>query len=140
MENEYLKILDEENKAILKVLECEEKFRKSVKEKNWNEMTTFSSEMNDLLDFFNSLDERRESLSKEKKGFSEHEKNLLLEIKEKLLRARIESRAIGEYIKLNRDFIERTVLEALPQSKNRLYSKKGFVVQKPESVVLNTLS
>ena len=91
------------------------------------------------MDSFNELDTERESLASEKKTYSEEENNLLALVRGKLVQCRSENKALGDYIDITKGFVQKTIDEALPQSKNRLYSKKGYIVQQPESVVVNTL-
>ncbi len=139
MENEYIEILLEENRLLSEVIENQALFRKTVNDKDWNNLLSVTSRINLLMDSFNLLDEKRGKTASGKKSGSEEEKKLLSEAKSKLLRIRTENRALSEYIDITRGFVRKTIDEALPQSKNRLYTKKGYSVHQPESVVLNTL-
>ena len=60
-------------------------------------------------------------------------------LRAKLLRCRTETRALGEYIAVTKNFIQGIIDEALPQSTNRTYTKQGFVRRQPQSVVLDRL-
>lgn len=139
MENEYIEILLEENKVLSEVLENQALLRKTVNDKDWSNLLDVISRINLLMDSFNILDEKREKIASGKKNDSEEEKKLLSEAKSKLLRLRTENKALSEYIDITRGFVRKTIDEALPQSKNKLYTKKGYSVHQPESVVVNTL-
>lgn len=139
MENEYIETLLEENKVLSEVLENQALLRKTVNDKDWSNLLDVISRINLLMDSFNVLDEKREKIASGKKNDSEEEKKLLSEAKSKLLRLRTENKALSEYIDITRGFVRKTIDEALPQSKNKLYTKKGYSVHQPESVVVNTL-
>lgn len=139
MENEYIETLLEENKVLSEVLENQALLRKTVNDKDWSNLLDVISRINLLMDSFNILDEKREKIASGKKNDSEEEKKLLSEAKSKLLRLRTENKALSEYIDITRGFVRKTIDEALPQSKNKLYTKKGYSVHQPESVVVNTL-
>lgn len=139
MENEYIETLLEENKVLSEVLENQALLRKTVNDKDWSNLLDVISRINLLMDSFNILDEKREKIASGKKKDSEEEKKLLSGAKSKLLRLRTENKALSEYIDITRGFVRKTIDEALPQSKNKLYTKKGYSVHQPESVVVNTL-
>lgn len=139
MENEYIETLLEENRVLSEVLENQALLRKTVNDKDWRNLLDVISRINLLMDSFNVLDEKREKIASGKKNDSEEEKKLLSEAKSKLLRLRTENKALSEYIDITRGFVRKTIDEALPQSKNKLYTKKGYSVHQPESVVVNTL-
>lgn len=139
MENEYIETLLEENRVLSEVLENQALLRKTVNDKDWSNLLDVISRINLLMDSFNVLDEKREKIASGKKNDSEEEKKLLSEAKSKLLRLRTENKALSEYIDITRGFVRKTIDEALPQSKNKLYTKKGYSVHQPESVVVNTL-
>lgn len=139
MENEYIETLLEENRVLSEVLENQALLRKTVNDKDWSNLLDVISRINLLMDSFNILDEKREKIASGKKNDSEEEKKLLSEAKSNLLRLRTENKALSEYIDITRGFVRKTIDEALPQSKNKLYTKKGYSVHQPESVVVNTL-
>lgn len=140
MAGEYLKILSEEDAVVSKVLEGQEELRLAVNHKSWSDLLEVISKINLLMDSFNSLDEKRAALASEKQDDTEEEKAKLLEVRGKLVRCRTENKVLSDYINITRGFVQKTIDEALPQSKNRLYSKKGYIVQQPASLVVNTLS
>lgn len=139
MENEYLEVLIEENSIISEVLLKQNELKEAVNKKNWTELLEVISKINNLMDSFNKLDEKRETLASSRKNDSENEKSLLVEVRGKLVKCRAENKALSDYINITRGFVQRTIDEALPQSKNKLYSRKGYIVQQPASVVVNTL-
>ncbi len=139
MNRDYAEVLEKEDKVISEVLVEQNRLREAVIEKDWIELVDVTARLNFLMDSFNELDAERESLASEKKSYSEEENNLLALVRGKLVQCRSENKALGDYIDITKGFVQKTIDEALPQSKNRLYSKKGYIVQQPESVVVNTL-
>ena len=48
--------------------------------------------------------------------------------------------AKNEYINITKGFVQSIIDNALPQSRNKLYSRNGNIIQsQPQSVVVNTL-
>ncbi len=97
------------------------------------------SAVNVAMDKFTALDEKRESLSRDINSGECFD--LLCEVRGKLLKCRVENNALNQYVGTASRFVRGIVNEALPQSRPRLYSHRGRVVQaQPKSIVVNTLS
>ena len=60
------------------------------------------------------------------------------QMRAKLLKCKIENQALSKYVNITKNFIQGVVDNALPQSRNKVYSKNGKIVQpQPQSIVLN---
>ena len=99
-----------------------------------------AGDVNEMMDAFNELDKEREELALGGLQEDAETYGLLAEIRGKLVKSRIENKALSDYISITREFVKGIIDTAVPQSRNRLYSRNGYVVQpQPESVVVNTL-
>ena len=135
---EYMEILKEENEVITEVLECQQVLRNSVDKKNWVSLLDVISRINLLMDRFNSLDEEREKAAVLKKEDSREEKELLCQIRGKLVKSRTENKVLSEYINITRGFIQGILEEAFPQNRNMVYTRRGYAQKvQPESVVVS---
>lgn len=140
IKSEYIKILKEENSLLNEVIDLQQDLRKSVNEKDWTVLMSVISSVNLKMDKFNQLDERREELALQSDSEDSTINNLLSEVRGKLVRTRTENKALGDYINITRNFVQGIIDSALPQSRAKVYSRKGTIVQnQPHSVVLNQL-
>lgn len=141
--------MNEEFAAILKSMEeildsiCEKQklLREAVNQKDWNKLMTLISEVNFLSDSFKSFDSKREKIqSSMKRGdLSPYTYSLSL-LRTKLLRCKAENKAFASYVNISRTFVQQVVEKALPNSRNKNYSRSGVIVQpQPQSVVVNQL-
>ena len=140
MNGKYRDVLVSENKLISDVLCRQQALRDAVNNKDWTALMDAAGDVNEMMDAFNELDKEREELALG--GFQEDAETygLLAEIRGKLVKSRIENKALADYISITREFVKGIIDTAVPQSRNRLYSRNGYVVQpQPESVVVNTL-
>ena len=144
MSNEYEnfeQILNKEEELLDSLTEKQAEFKVAVMEKNWEKLTSVINKINVQTDDFVELDAQREEMqykmrAKELKQYSEK----LGTLRAKLLKWKIENKALEKYVGITRDFIKGIVDNALPQSRNKVYSKKGMIVQpQPQSVVVNQL-
>ena len=92
---EYIQILKEENEVITEVLECQKVMKNSVDKKNWTSLLDVMSRINLLMDRFNSLDEERAKAAVQKTEDNEEERNLLCEIRGKLVKSRTENKVFN---------------------------------------------
>ncbi|MGP1459442.1 MAG: hypothetical protein ACTTKL_09050 [Treponema sp.] len=137
--NTYKDILIAERDVLSNIIERQNELRKAVKEKDWTKLTDVISAVNEAMDKFSALDEQRESLSRNVQSGECFD--LLCEVRGKLLKCRVENNALNQYVGTASRFVRGIVNEALPQSRPRLYSHRGRVVQaQPKSIVVNTLS
>lgn len=137
--NNFIDILDEEEKVLDSMTEKQKLLRASVTEKNWESLLSIISEINLLSDLFQKIDAERDVIqsnatTKELKPYFEQ----LGRLRSKLLKCKLENKALGEYVNTACGFIKEFVEKALPQSRSRVYSRNGQIVQpQPQSVVVN---
>ncbi|MFC2602752.1 MAG: hypothetical protein ACFNX0_02435 [Treponema sp.] len=135
----YKDILIEERDVLSNIIDRQNELRKAVKEKDWTKLMDIISAVNVAMDKFTALDEKRESLSRDINSGECFD--LLCEVRGKLLKCRVENNALNQYVGTASRFVRGIVNEALPQSRPRLYSHRGRLVQaQPKSIVVNTLS
>lgn len=140
MNKEYRDVLENENKMISEVLCLQQDLRKAVNSKDWIMLMQTSDSLNEKMDSFNNLDKRREQLSLMVQEHDREAAALVASVRKKLLKSRIENKAFSEYISVTREFVRSVVDTAVPQSRNKLYSRKGCIVQpQPERVVVDAL-
>lgn len=141
MNVEFKLILEDENMLLEQISEEQLAMRNAVNHKDWNGLMTSISEGSRLSEAFKSLDSRRESIqSSLKKEEILLYSDELSKLRSKLLKCKAESKAFASYVKISRSFIQQIVEKALPQSRNKNYSRTGNIVQpQPHSVVVNQL-
>ena len=140
MNGKYRDVLVSENKLISDVLCRQQALRDAVNNKDWTALMDAAGDVNEMMDAFNELDKEREELALGGLQEDAETYGLLAEIRGKLVKSRIENEALSDYISITREFVKGIIDTAVPQSRNRLYSRNGYVVQpQPESVVVNTL-
>lgn len=136
----YADVLTEEKSILENVLLIQKSVRKAINDKNWTELMKHMSAVNISMDSFNRLDEEREELAVAVKAGDEEVSSILTEVRGLLVKCRAENKALSDYINITRNFVKGIIDEALPQSKAKVYSRNGNIVQdKPHSVVLNAL-
>ncbi|MBO4857319.1 MAG: hypothetical protein J5527_02250 [Treponema sp.] len=144
MNNKYEnfeQILNKEEELLDSLTEKQAEFKVAVMEKNWEKLTSVINKINVQTDDFVELDAQREEMqnemrAKELKPYSEK----LGTLRAKLLKWKIENQALEKYVSITKDFIKEVVDNALPQSGNKVYSKRGMIVQpQPQSIVVNQL-
>ncbi len=140
MNGKYRDVLVSENKLISDVLCRQQALRDAVNNKDWTALMDAAGDVNEMMDAFNELDKEREELALGGLQEDAETYGLLAEIRGKLVKSRIENKSLADYISITREFVKGIIDTAVPQSRNRLYSRNGYVVQpQPESVVVNTL-
>ena len=134
-------ILNREDEVLTSLSEKQSEFKAAVREKNWEKLTNVINEINLQTDTFMEIDSQRESAQDQLDASEVKEYTEKLSIlRAKLLKWKIENKALEKYVGITRDFIKGIVDNALPQSRNKVYSKKGMIVQpQPQSVVVNQL-
>ena len=132
-------ILEREEGILDELVKAQDQLRKSVTEKNWESLTRIINTINTVSGNFLEADAQREELQDmmkmdEVKPYFERLGNM----RAKLLKCKIENQALSKYVNITKNFIQGVVEDALPQSRNKVYSKTGKIVQPmPQSVVLN---
>ncbi len=144
----YRDILLKEDAVLSEVIESQAELRAAVNAKEWTNLMKVVSDINLEMDRFNRLDEERENFLKaefdgETAGSVDFDKEtgeILARVRGKLVRCRTENKALGDFINITRNFVQKIIETALPQSRSRVYGKcGGFVQKQPDSVVVNTL-
>lgn len=135
-----IEVLNEQNSILDVVLTKQQELRNSVNEKNWTNLMTVISEINLSMDKFNKLDEEREEITTTEDVANSEYKRILSIVRGKLVKSRTENKVLSEYINITKGFVQSIIDNALPQSRNKLYSRNGNIIQsQPQSVVVNTL-
>jgi len=144
----YMDILLKEDSVLSDVIASQAELRAAINEKNWTNLMKVVSEINLEMDKFNRLDEERENFLKSENGrmaagsagLGKETDELLAKVRGKLVRCRTENKALADFINITRNFVQKVIETALPQSRTKVYGKGGGFVQKqPDSVVVNTL-
>lgn len=145
----YMEILLKEDSVLSDVIASQAELRAAINEKNWTNLMKVVSEINLEMDKFNRLDEEREKFLKaaendgNSSGLADLNKetgDVLARVRGKLVRCRTENKALADFINITRNFVQKIIETALPQSRTKVYGKGGGFIQKqPDSVVVNTL-
>ena len=134
---EFASILNEEENLLNTLNDRQVFLRAAVTDKNWMNLLDIISEINTISDSFQKCDVKRDSIQKNLK--SEQLKPFMDQIgriRSKLLKCKVQNQALSEYVVLTRQFIQRVVEEALPQTRNKNYTRYGMVKQPEPSSVL----
>lgn len=106
------------------------KLRAVVKEKNWEELLELIQQINDISNYFTDVDEVRDQMQA---LLSEEELKPFLpklrELRSKLLKCKVESKVLSDYVNVTRQFIQQVIDKALPAKGNKNYSKNGSIKQ-----------
>ena len=137
LQNEFSLILTEEDKILDTLAEKQKILKKSVVEKDWQVLMDLIAEVNQLSESFQQFDIRRDEiqeqlLTKELKPFMER----LGSLRTKLLKCKVENQVISNYVNVTREFIAEVVEKALPQTRNKNYTKYGTITQPQTASVL----
>ena len=136
---DFEQILENEERILDELVKAQNQLRKAVTEKNWENLTKIINTINNVSENFMEVDAQREDMQDmmkmdEVKPYFERLGNM----RNKLLKCKIENQALSQYVNITKNFIQGVVDNALPQSRNKVYSKSGKIVQpQPQSVVLN---
>jgi hypothetical protein len=133
-------LLDQENSLLDTILGKQAALRKTINNRNWNDLIDIISEINLLADCFKKVEFERETLSAAFRFNDFVVFSKLSEVRGKLVRSRSENKALCDYISITQGFVQGIIEDAVPQSRNKLYSRTGKIVHpQPSSVVVNTL-
>ena len=136
---EYANVLAEEENLLDCLTEKQQMLRKAITEKNWESLVGHINEVNLISDSFHKFDIRRDEIQEqlktdEIKSYFER----LGRLRTKLLKCKVENQVISNYVNVTREFIAEVVEKALPQTRNKNYTKYGTVTQpKPSSVLVD---
>jgi len=139
--SDFEAILQDEDKVLSELYEKQEAVKQSVIDRNWDLLVPLLADVNSLTEKFRTLDSKRDEVQK---AFSEDEVKVfytkLAALRSLLLKCKVQNRVLTDYVNIARDFIKDVVDKALPQTRNKSYSRTGKIVQpQPVSVVVNQL-
>ena len=134
---EYGNIPAEEENLLDLLAEKQLILRRSVTEKDWQCLVDLIAEVNSLSDNFQKFDVRRDEIqnqlkTEEIKPFFDR----LSRLRTKLLKCKVENQVISNYVNVTREFIAEVVEKALPQTRNKNYTKYGTITQPQTASVL----
>ena len=134
---EYGNILAEEENLLDRLTEKQGILRRSVTEKNWQCLVDLITEVNVISESFQKFDVRRDEIQEqlktdEIKPFFDR----LSRLRTKLLKCKVENQVISNYVNVTREFIAEVVEKALPQTRNKNYTKNGTITQPQTASVL----
>ena len=136
---EYATVLAEEESLLDRLTEKQQLLRKAITQKDWESLTGYINEVNLISDSFQEFDVRRDEIQNELKTdeLKPHFERLG-RLRTKLLKCKVENQVISNYVNVTREFIGEVVEKALPQTRNKNYTKFGTVTQpKPASVLVD---
>ncbi|MGP1588009.1 MAG: hypothetical protein ACTTHG_06655 [Treponemataceae bacterium] len=155
--NEIFSLLKLENEMLDVLSESQNTIRNSVVGKNWDSLESSITKINELTVRFALVDEKLKTLMKklcigsnsdfykmaakiDDKILSQNLSSLYTDVKRKLIKSKIENKALFDYVKITNNFVQGIFDKVLPQRKNVLYSKNGTLVKNnPNSIVLNAV-
>lgn len=126
---QIIDLLNKENKKLNSILTGQSTVYNCVKTKNWIDLSFALENLNKLSDEFYKLDcKREEFFSRQSEDFKDKEiSNLIFELKNKLIKSKIENDALNSYVNTCSKFINGILDECIPQQKNTLYTKSGSI-------------
>ncbi len=136
---EYANILAEEENLLDRLSEKQQVLRKAITDKDWECLVGYINEVNLISDSFQACDLKRDEIqedlkTEEIKPYFER----LGRLRTKLLKCKVENQVISNYVNVTREFIAEVVEKALPQTRNKNYTKFGTVTQsQPASVLVD---
>lgn len=132
-------ILVAENKLLDLILESQGNLHNCVVEKNWNNLESTIVRLNRLSDTFQCLEKQREEFCEgENLAQLPEFAKILRVVRGKLLKSKVENKALTEYITVTRKFLNGIFDEAIPSRKNVTYGRNGFAKQgQVKNLVLN---
>ncbi|MCR4630248.1 MAG: hypothetical protein K5786_01295 [Treponema sp.] len=134
---EFSLILKNEEKLLDELTGKQKEMRKALMEKNWDSLLNVMSKVNALSESFQDLDTRRDEIQQQLKSDELREYfETLASLRSKLLKCKVENQVISNYVTVTRQFISEVVEKALPQTRNKNYTKTGALTQPQTSSVL----
>ena len=133
--------LDKEAKVLTELADKQVAVKQSVIDRDWENLVVLISDVNRLSDSFKEIDVKRDQLQNSlDENTLKNYYSQLGSLRSQLLKCKVENRVITDYVNIAKTFIQEVVEKALPQSRNKNYSRNGKIVQpQPLSVVVNQL-
>lgn len=138
---EFESVLDKEAKVLTELADKQAAVKQSVIDREWENLVVLISDVNRLSDAFKEIDVKRDQLqnSLDENTLKDYYEQLG-SLRSQLLKCKVENRVLTDYVNIAKTFIQEVVERALPQSRNKNYSRNGKIVQpQPLSVVVNQL-
>ena len=134
---EYATVLAEEENLLDRLAEKQKMLRLAITNKDWESLTGHINEVNLISESFQKFDVRRDEIQEqlktdEIKPYFER----LSRLRTKLLKCKVENQVISNYVNVTREFIAEVVEKALPQTRNKNYTKYGTITQPQTASVL----
>ena len=134
---EYSTVLAEEENLLDRLAEKQKMLRLAITNKDWESLTGHINEVNLISESFQKFDIRRDEIQEqlktdEIKPYFER----LSRLRTKLLKCKVENQVISNYVNVTREFIAEVVEKALPQTRNKNYTKYGTITQPQTASVL----
>ncbi len=134
---EYSTVLAEEENLLDRLAEKQKMLRVAITNKDWESLTGHINEVNLISESFQKFDVRRDEIQEqlktdEIKPYLER----LSRLRTKLLKCKVENQVISNYVNVTREFIAEVVEKALPQTRNKNYTKYGTITQPQTASVL----
>lgn len=138
---EFESVLDKEAKVLTELADKQVAVKQSVIDRDWENLVVHISDVNRLSDSFKEIDVKRDQLQNSlDENTLKNYYSQLGSLRSQLLKCKVENRVITDYVNIAKTFIQEVVEKALPQSRNKNYSRNGKIVQpQPLSVVVNQL-
>jgi hypothetical protein len=136
-----MNILEKENGVLDQVLAEQAKIRIAVTKKDWVGLQTSTDKIQKLTDEFVDLENKKE-LTIADTAFAQTPETAEAtgQVRSKLIKSKVENKALGDYIRITKGFLQGVLDNVVPQRRNTLYSRKGtLVTPRPESVVIDQL-
>lgn len=149
-------VLVSQDKLLSEIYDTQKKLRKSVNERDWDELQYHLVSFDALSNKFSKLENERiecfeyfglkdgvfiNSLNNKiaKESINDIQE-LYNSVKQRLLASKIENKALNDYIKITTDFLQGVFDNVVPQRKATVYSRTGALVKnQPQSMILNTV-
>ena len=137
--NEYSTVLAEEENLLDRLTEKQKMLRKAITDKDWESLVEHINEVNLISDSFQKFDVRRDEIQEQLKTDEIRPYfDCLGRLRTKLLKCKVENQVISNYVNVTREFIAEVVEKALPQTRNKNYTKYGTITKsEPASVLVN---
>lgn len=139
---ELKKILELQDKKLDELLLVQQELHDDVRKRSWVDLERELSRIRGLSDDFVALDERRSSIDGGNRELYLHKeiRDVVKNVRSKLLKSKIENKALSTYVQAGCRFIREVIDECVPQQRNVLYSRKGLVRKSAtSSLVVNTV-
>jgi len=139
IKQQLLEVMEEESRMLDIILSQQSLVHNKVKSKDWSDIEATMDKLQSLSDDFVELEMKRSRLSEGINLASEKDlAPVLRQVRGKLLKSKVENKALNEYIKTTRKFLQGVFDSVVPQRRSTLYGRSGQII-KPEmsSIVVN---